>query len=285
MEFALELDGLTKSVPVGLGLSRRTLLAEIDLALAPGRTLGLIGPNGSGKTTLLRLAAGVDRPTSGTVRIFGRSTEDAQARGRIGYLSERNVFPPQYDALETLAFLASLRRIPRSLRTDRARRALERAGLAAEARKPFARYSLGMHRRFGLAQAFFHDPELVLLDEPTSGLDAGGTELLDGLVRDARARGAALVISSHHPSDLLRLADEIAVLLDGRLAFRGTPADLVELERRARLDVEGLAPADLAALEAEVARRGGRVLASGPSEDSFLALYRRLGARTQDPSR
>jgi ABC-2 type transport system ATP-binding protein len=266
-----------------MGLARRTVLADVDLALAAGRALGLVGPNGSGKSTLLRLAAGVDRPSAGTVRILGRSTQDGRARGRIGYLSERNVFPPHYHARETLAFLASVRGVPRAEREPLARRALERVGLASEARKPFARYSLGMHRRFGLAQAFFHDPQLLLLDEPTSGLDAGGMELLDELAREARARGAALVVSSHHPADVLRLADEVAVLFEGRLAFRGSPAELAEREGRARLEVQGLGPQDLAELEAEVERRGGRVVGAGPGEETFLALYRRLARESGGP--
>ncbi len=279
MTFALEVRGLAQSYRVGWGFARRKVLDGIDLALLSGRTLGLLGPNGSGKSTLLRLLAGIERPTSGEVRILGRSTEDERARAKLGYLSEGNPFPGELHALETLEFLASVFGMRRKEATERALRALERVGLAGEAKKPLARFSQGMHRRFGLAQAFFHEPELVLLDEPTAGLDAAGQGLLDAFVTEARTRGTSLVISSHYPSDVLRLADEIAVLLEGRLMFRGTPEELVALERRVRIDVEGLAREDLDRLDDDIARLGGRVLRRGPSDDAFLALYRRLSAR------
>jgi ABC-2 type transport system ATP-binding protein len=117
--------------------------------------------------------------------------------------------------------------VPRKQALARAPALLERVGLAAQARTPLAHFSRGMLRRFGLAQALVHEPDLVLLDEPTAGLDAEGFEVLAGLVDELGARGATLCICSHLVSDVQRHADRIAVLLDGRVAALGAPRDVL----------------------------------------------------------
>lgn len=284
MEFALQVRRLEKSYPVGFWRQRRRVLDGVNLELRVGQTVGLVGPNGSGKSTCLRICAGVERAHRGEVLILGSPPGDESVRARVGFLPEGHPFPSELSARAALELMASFFGYGRRESAERSERMLARAGLESAARVPLSRFSQGMYRRFGLAQAFLHQPDLVLLDEPTAGLDAAGHVLLDELWREARARGASFVIASHEASDLLTFADELVVLVEGRVALAGTPRDLAADPRgsdgRVRLEVEGLKAGDLDHVEREIARRGGRVAFRGPSADTFQELYRRAQADT-----
>jgi ABC-2 type transport system ATP-binding protein len=223
---ALELRGLVKGYRSGLFAPRRTVLDGVELALAPGESRGLIGPNGSGKSTLLRLAAGLERPTAGSVLVFGRPPLERATQARIGYLPDGFPFPPELSPRAVLELLGAFHGLPRRERGRTAERWLERVGLAGEARRALRHFSLGMRRRFGLAQAFLHGPDLLLLDEPTAGLDAQGYQVLDELTGEARARGAALLVATHVPSDLQDTCERCSVLFSGRIVSALATADL-----------------------------------------------------------
>jgi ABC-2 type transport system ATP-binding protein len=274
---ALELRGVTRAFRTGLFRRRSDVLCGVDLALERGRTLGLVGPNGSGKTTLLRIATGVDVQSGGDVSVLGASPHDARTRQRIGYLPEDSPFPHELTAVEALDLLGSLQsapKIPRKERLVRANALLERVGLGRHARTTLGRYSRGMLRRFGLAQAWFSEPDLVLLDEPTAGLDAEGFDVLAGFMAQAAERGTTVVIASHLASDLTDHADELAVLLGGRIAAKGTPGTLLGAEGRTQLELEGLDEQGLAKLRAWVEEQGGHVTAERPGTRGLMERYR-----------
>jgi ABC-type multidrug transport system ATPase subunit len=224
---AFRLRAVHQSFAYALGLKRREVLGAIDLELARGRRLGLAGPNGSGKSTILRLLAGVDRARRGEVEVLGGSPADPSIRRRIGYLPEDSPFPRELGARAALELLAALQGMQRAECRNRGDELLERVGLADRARTRLARFSRGMLRRFGLAQAWLGAPELVLLDEPTAGLDAQGFEVLEDLLGEAHARGASLVIASHLPADIETHCDKLAVILDGAIAACGAPRELL----------------------------------------------------------
>jgi ABC-2 type transport system ATP-binding protein len=224
---ALSLRGVEYGYPIRLGLKRHPVLHGIDLELGRGRTLGLAGPNGSGKSTLLRIIAGLESPTSGTVRVLDGSPGDPATRARVGYLPEDAAFPRELTLRGALHLLGALQGMPRRTCHERTDRLLAIVGLDTRATTTLARCSRGMLRRFGLAQAWLHAPDLVLLDEPTAGLDALGFEVLAELLAEARARGAAVVLASHVLSDLSDHCDEVAVLLGGRVELFGTPQDVL----------------------------------------------------------
>ena len=224
---ALRLGGVTFAYRCGLLRTRRPVLHGVDLTVSHGERVGLIGPNGSGKSTLLRIAAGVQRPSGGAVSVLGGSVDDARARERVGYLTDGSPFPPELSARSVLELFGALHGLARRERARRADELLERTGLRGDARRSLSTFSRGMLRRFGLAQAFLGTPDLLLLDEPTSGLDAPGHTVLEELLAEASARGAALLLASHVPTDLLAFTDRVAVLVEGRITREGTPEELL----------------------------------------------------------
>jgi ABC-2 type transport system ATP-binding protein len=164
--------------------------------------------------------------------------------------------------------------MPRKEAKARGLKLLARVGLGEHARRPLRAYSRGMKRRFGLAQAWLHGPELVLLDEPTAGLDAPGFGVLEELLGEARGRGASVVLSSHLLSDLSRHCDELAVLIDGRVVERGRPAELFGAPGRWTVELEGLEAAQLEELSRWAEAHGGRLREATPSGRTLLDLYR-----------
>lgn len=275
---AVEIRGLRQRYETGFFRRGVDVLHDLDVTMRAGEFVGLVGPNGSGKSTLMRVLAGVDEASAGHVRVFGFDPDDSRARRRTGFCPEDSPFPPELKALATLEVIGSLYGIDRNVRRERARILLERVGLNHASHKPLGGFSRGMLRRFGLAQALLHEPDLILLDEPTAGLDALGFEVVEDLLGEARARGATLLVSSHLLSDLHQRCERLIVLVDGRILTQGSALDLVrELGERAALEVAvtGLDARALEALRAEVERLGGRVLGVQPAQNNLIELYRR----------
>ena len=213
---ALRLAGLARSHRTGLLRPRRRVFADVGLRLEPGERRGLVGPNGAGKSTLLRLAAGTERPDAGTVEHFGVDVGRPRSRRATGWVPDGSPFPAELTPREALELGADLAGLRGRERRERCARMLARVGLG-EVRTRVGKLSLGMARRLALANGFVHEPRLVLLDEPTTGLDAEGLGVLEELLDEARARGAALFVSSHRLDELERWTDGLVLLQGGRL--------------------------------------------------------------------
>jgi ABC-2 type transport system ATP-binding protein len=217
----LELAGAVKHY------GSRTALAGVSLRLAPGEALGLLGPNGAGKTTALRLLLGFTRASGGGVSLRGHDPFDAAARLGVGYLPERLVLPERATVRGFLLLHAALAGIAASQRDAEVEAVLTTVGLATRAHERIGGLSKGLRQRLGFANALLGRPELLILDEPTSGLDPLGVRDARGWLQAARARGAALLVSSHGLSEVERTCDRIAILNEGRLAASGALAELV----------------------------------------------------------
>jgi putative ABC transport system ATP-binding protein len=199
-----------------------TILDGITLEVPAGQFAAITGPSGSGKSTLLGLLAGLDRPTTGTVRVAGADLgsldEDALARFRlatIGYVFQSFHLIPTLTAAENVAVPLELAGTPAA--AERARGLLERVGLADRADHYPVQLSGGEQQRVALARAFANGPRLVLADEPTGNLDsATGDQIIGLLVEAHRARGATLVLVTHDAA-LAAHADRVVELRDGRV--------------------------------------------------------------------
>ncbi|MBI3666735.1 MAG: heme ABC exporter ATP-binding protein CcmA [Acidobacteria bacterium] len=194
-------------------------LREIDLEVAAGTTLALLGRNGAGKTTLLRMLAALSSPSRGSVTVGGWSLRQSSARARLGIIGHGIWVYDDLTAQENLEFFAGLYGIPKP--QPQIDRWLESTGLTRVRHSPAREFSRGMRQRLAIARAFFHDPDILLLDEPFTALDDRAAALLSGLVEQAHAGGHTVIISTHQLREALALATDVAVLDRGRLAFRG----------------------------------------------------------------
>jgi ABC-2 type transport system ATP-binding protein len=204
----------------------RVAVEDITFDVQPGEIFGLLGPNGAGKTTTLRMLGGLIAPTSGEATVAGirlaRETID-QVRGRIGFLTEAPGLWDRLTVRQNLMTYARLHQLPDPAGV--VERSLERFGLRDRGGSLGAELSKGLKQRVALARALLHDPPVVLLDEPTSGLDPQSARLVRDMVLDLRARGHAVILSTHNLYEAERVADRVGVMR-GRFLAVASPADL-----------------------------------------------------------
>jgi heme exporter protein A len=240
---AIHVQGLAKS------FGGRMVLRNVDLDVAEGECLVLMGSNGAGKTTLLRVLAGLARPSSGTVHIarFDLAHDVTSVRRLVGFLSHQPLLYDDLTAMQNLQFYGRLYGVP-NLNT-RVAALLDQVGLLARQDDPVRIFSRGMRQRLSIARALLHDPPILLLDEPHTGLDQGASQMLDALLRMAgagarsSASGAArtVLLTTHNLEHAvgagMALGQRAAILAKGRLVYQmvrnspGGVADAAELAR------------------------------------------------------
>lgn len=241
IEPVVSAERLTRTFRDFWGRPRVRAVRGISFQVAPGTILGLLGPNGSGKTTTLKMLLSLIAPTSGTVRVFGRSPQDLAVKARLGYLPEETHLYPYLTPDEIIAFYGRLFDLSRGERRNRTDQLLDMVGLTHARRRPVGEFSKGMARRIGLAQALVNDPDLLVLDEPTSGLDPVGCSQVKALIRSLARRGKTIVISSHLLADLENLCDRLLILCDGTVIEQGGVRDLLEDRHSVRFTFPELA--------------------------------------------
>jgi ABC-2 type transport system ATP-binding protein len=209
---------------------RTRAVDEVSLEIGAG-VFGLLGSNGAGKTSLLRMTATVLPPSSGRLRLLGRDPGSygprREIRRRLGYLPQSLGYFPGFTVAEFVEYFALLKDMPPGQVPRAVAAAIERVGLGDRARAKLRTLSGGMLRRAGIAQAIVNDPDLLLLDEPTAGLDPEQRVAFRALLRDLGQR-ATVIVSTHLVEDIGAACTEVALMERGRIAFRGTPASLIE---------------------------------------------------------
>ena len=204
----------------------RLAVDGLSLELNPGEVMGFLGTNGAGKTTTIKMLTGLDRPTSGTVTIFGGDPADPATRAKIGYMPEIAYYYPWLNARELLAFYGGMCGMDRRTVKSRSDELLETVGLADAAKRPLKTYSKGMLQRAGIAQALLADPPLLVLDEPFTGLDPLARIRFRELMRSLRERGKAIFFSSHELGETELLCDRVAIMKNGRCVYQGPVRDI-----------------------------------------------------------
>ena len=203
-------------------------LRDVSAAVSPGACLALLGRNGAGKTTLLRILAGLSAPSRGGVKLLGEEARSDAARRRTGYLGHGIGVYEELSAIENLLLFARVYGVADP--PSAARPWLERTDLDRVGDSPVREFSRGMRQRLAVARAFLHSPDLLLLDEPFTSLDDRAIALLQSLVREALARGATVVMSTHQLREALDLASQVCLLVRGQTAYQGerTPEMLAD---------------------------------------------------------
>lgn len=189
-------------------------LNSLNLKINPGEIYGYLGANGAGKSTTIRLLMDFIRPSSGSAQIAGLdSVRDSVAiKKRVGYLAGDVALYPKTTGAELFDYLGKLHGT-----VDRSYRQKLEQRFEIDTRKPIGELSKGNRQKIGVLQALMHKPDVLILDEPTSGLDPLMQEVFYDCLREARARGAAVLMSSHNLAEAARVCDRIGIIKQGRL--------------------------------------------------------------------
>ncbi|MDF5753734.1 ABC transporter ATP-binding protein [Spongiactinospora sp. TRM90649] len=208
---------------------RTTAVDGLSLTARRGAVTAVLGPNGAGKTSTVEICEGFRDADGGTVRVLGLPPARRELRARVGVMLQAGGVPPAVRAGEWLRLVSRFHAHPLPPEA-----LLTRLGLAEHARTPYRRLSGGQQQRLSLAAAVIGRPELVFLDEPTAGLDPQARHACWDLVRELRAAGVSVVLTTHHMDEAERLADHVVIIDHGRAVAGGTPASLTGAERQLR---------------------------------------------------
>ena len=235
----IEVRGLVKRY------GRVTALDGASFSAAGGEITGLLGMNGAGKSTALRILSTVLKADAGTAQVAGVDVarEPMRARRRIGALPHNAGLYGNLSGRENIAYHAALQGLRGAAARRRVDAIIERLDLGAVAERRAKGFSQGQRLRVALARALVHEPPTLLLDEPTNGLDVLATRALREVIRERRAAGCCVLLSSHVMQEVAALCDRIVIVVDGRVAVAGR-ADAV----RAATGREDLEDAFVAAL-------------------------------------
>ena len=223
MGHVIELKDLTKIFRAGFGRHNRAV-DGLSCSIEPGVVTGFLGPNGAGKTTTMRMVLGLDRPSSGTATIGGRTYRQLSDPLRtVGALLDAKQVHPNRSGRDHLRWLAASNRIA----SGRVDEVLDVVGLASVADANAGTLSLGMSQRLGIAAALLGDPPVLLFDEPVNGLDPEGIRWVRTLMRTLAAEGRTVFVSSHLLAEMANTADRLVVIGRGKLIASTTVTEFV----------------------------------------------------------
>ncbi len=204
----------------------KIVLDGIDFEVAAGSVFSMLGPNGAGKTTTVNVLTTLLKADAGSVQVAGHDvvTATKKVRSVIGVTGQFAAVDELLTGKENLQLMADLKRVRSSDRV--VTRLLERFDLVESAQKMVGTYSGGMRRKLDLAMTLIGNPEIIFLDEPTTGLDPRSRRTMWGIVRELVADGTTIFLTTQYLEEADQLADQIAVVDQGRIAAQGTPEEL-----------------------------------------------------------
>ena len=232
-DFALQLDGLSKTYAARGKFGPVTALDRVDLKVPRGAMFGLLGPNGAGKSTMINILAGLVVKTGGAARIWTHDidAEPRQSRAAIGIVPQELNIDPFFTPFELLDLQAGLYGVRK--RDRRTMEILEAVGLADKAKAYARTLSGGMRRRLMVAKAMVHSPPILVLDEPTAGVDVELRQNLWAYIRALNRGGTTILLTTHYLEEAQELCDRIAIIDRGRLvAHDSTEALLRRLDAK-----------------------------------------------------
>lgn len=225
-DYIIETKELTKRY------GNHTCIDRLCLHVPKGKIYGLLGRNGAGKTTTMKMLLNLTQPTSGNIYLFGEDCQNCSQKiyQRIGSLIETPSFYENLTGSENLEILARMRG---SFDKEQITHALRMVNLEEDKKKIFAKYSLGMKQRLGIAAAIMHKPEILILDEPTNALDPIGIQgIRNYMLQLCKEYGTTILLSSHVLSEIEHIADIIGVMHDGSLLEEISMEELHKQTRR-----------------------------------------------------
>lgn len=209
MTIAVKLDQVNKR------LKGRDILSNVTFEINKGKIVGFVGHNGSGKSMLFRVITGLVKPSSGEVSLFGETLHKTISFPRsASIILEKPGFLEQYSGVDNLKFLAD---IQGRIGAEQIKAVIRKVGLDPTDHRPVRTYSLGMKQKLAIAQAIMEEPELILLDEPMNGLDEDAVPVMYEIIKEENARGATILLTSHHKADIEALCHEVYKVNSGKV--------------------------------------------------------------------
>jgi ABC-2 type transport system ATP-binding protein len=263
MDTIVQVEGLRKTYGTTVAVD------EVSFEVREGEIFGMVGPNGAGKTTTIECLEGLRKPDQGMVRVLGVDPQRASRilRERTGMQLQESNLPDRMRVWEALDLYASY--YPKAADW---KVLLAQLGLEEKRNAPFSKLSGGQKQRLFIALALLPDPQLVFLDELTTGLDPQARHAIWDLVRDVRAKGKTVLLTTHFMEEAERLCDRVAILDHGRIVALDTPAALIRglgVEERVVFNLEGTLPAGFGKALSGVVRlevQGERVVVHGKGD-------------------
>jgi len=208
-------------------IDERIIVDRISFSVDEGEVFGLLGSNGSGKTTTFNMLSGLLRPSSGTIKILGKSiTKDNEFKRNIGFVTQQDSFYETLTVRENLEFFASQFGVSGHEAKERVKKLLEQTRLTNKAETLASKLSGGMKKRLNMGCSLVHDPKVVLLDEPTVGLDPVVRREIWDVIKKLHQMKKTIIITSHYMEEIEYLCERVAIMLAGRIVASGTPAQL-----------------------------------------------------------
>ncbi len=208
----------------------RRAVDGLSFSVERGEFFGILGPNGAGKTTTVKMVYGYAKPEGGDLEVLGReiTAHRREIAAKIGVCQQENNLDTDLSIIENLITFASYFDIPRGAAKRRAEELLSFIGLGQRQKEEVNSLSGGMMRRLVLARALINDPDLLILDEPTTGLDPQSRHQLWDKLRELKARGMTILLTTHYMDEAERLCDRLVIMDEGKVLVEGKPRELIE---------------------------------------------------------
>lgn len=214
---ALSIENLSYAYRGNWSINRKLALKNLSLDIEQGESFGFLGHNGAGKTTTIKCILDLVRPTTGSIKLFGKEAHQTNSRSVVGYLPEQPYFYDNLTVAELMSLYATLAGVSSLTRAQLITKALKRLSINDRAKSPMRSLSKGLMQRVAMAQAIVAEPKLLILDEPFSGLDPMGRREFRDLLAELHQNGTTIFMSSHILSDVELLCSRVSILIRGEL--------------------------------------------------------------------
>ncbi|MCP3028653.1 ABC transporter ATP-binding protein [Halobacillus sp. A5] len=223
---------MIETIQLSKAFKERTVVEDVDLYLDKGESVGLLGPNGAGKSTTISMISSLLKPTSGDVKLDGKSviSDPGNIRKVLGVVPQEIALYQELTAYENLKFFGRIYRVPKGQLESRIQETLELVGLKDRQKDIIKTFSGGMKRRINIASALLHNPKILILDEPTVGIDPQSRNYILDMIRQLNeSNGTTVLYTSHYMEEVEQLCNRVYIMDHGKVIASGSHSELLSI--------------------------------------------------------